>query len=718
MSGTRQTDPALLEAFVSEGREEAFEALVHRYGGLVHGVCSRRLERVHDAEDASQAVFLILARKARALRRRSSLAGWLHRVATNVCLNARKAIERREAKQREVGPMTATESPDPREWEILSPVLDGELNRLAEKYRAPLILHHLEGLTKEEVAGQLGWNEGTVSSRLHRGRELLRARLVRRGVGFSAGLLTTLLADYASASPLPAATATSIVKAGPLVAAGKAALTGVASAEVAALTNGTIRTMLAAKVVKAGAAVLATGVLGAAVAVGAARGSPPGAVQGDGVERARRTASIAADDRPDSKRRRRPRSRIDEEVPPPAASGPGRGVSSDPDTPAPSRAPAGAVPPVAGKPNRSATPTGDPGSRGGIPIEGVITLFSLEKHGEFEVATFDFGHVVLEKINERDRDILYGRETMDPLTLALQSDDRGKIIDLGEREWSSIRSVDSLPGRKSGFGSPTVRARLGRMYLAHIKDSDSDFRVLFRVEELVPDDRCTLAWAVVDSRDVTGPPPSDTVPGPRVVTRKPAPRGPAGPARAAAGHAKAPRPVPFQVTEGTATLFARITHKDYEKATVSFMYGIRDDPEREITRNDWDVQFGNNYFAFAPDRFSVNMHGGDHCRIRSLGPMTWDQVGSASIPPLPVKGYTRQQLRQMDGSRVKLGHMYVVHIVDITMRRQKDGTLFPERQHDFYALFRVESHRPKDRCTISWKLINDPATGASPHAIR
>jgi len=72
----------------------------------------------------------------------------------------------------------------------------------------------------------------------------------------------------------------------------------------------------------------------------------------------------------------------------------------------------------------------------------------------------------------------------------------------------------------------------------------------------------------------------------------------------------------------------------------------------------------------------------------------------------------------MDRILVELGPMYVVHIVDITMRRRKDGTRFPERQHDFYALFRVESHRPKDRCTISWKLIDDPATGAAPYAIR
>src|SRR5262249_52959560 len=170
-------DSDLLGRFVQCRDQAAFAELVRRHGPMVRNVCHGILRHRHDAEDAFQAAFLVLARKAEAIRKRPSVSGWLYEVAYHLALRARAS----SARQRQHEPRaTAMPPADPlldmtvRE---LQHVLHEELQRLPEKYRAPLVLCYLEGHTQDEAARQLGWTRGTVRGRLNRGRERLRARL-------------------------------------------------------------------------------------------------------------------------------------------------------------------------------------------------------------------------------------------------------------------------------------------------------------------------------------------------------------------------------------------------------------------------------------------------------------------------------------------------------------------------------------------------------------
>src|SRR5262249_45040927 len=159
--------------------EEAFAGLLRRHGPLVFGVCRQVLGDAHDAEDAFQATFLVLARKAATVARQDSLAAWLHRVALNVARTARTAAARRRAPERETALRTRPGPGDevaPGDWQ---PLLHEEVDRLPEKYRVPVVLCYLEGRTHEEAARQLGWPLGSVKGRLARARDLLRARLTR-----------------------------------------------------------------------------------------------------------------------------------------------------------------------------------------------------------------------------------------------------------------------------------------------------------------------------------------------------------------------------------------------------------------------------------------------------------------------------------------------------------------------------------------------------------
>jgi RNA polymerase sigma factor (sigma-70 family) len=238
-------DRELLERFVTEKDESAFAALVQRHGAMVLSVSHRVLSRRHDAEDAFQATFLVLARRAASVR--GSVGGWLHAVAYRVARRLRANLVRRPAQ--ELGridvpqPDTTTDVT----WREVRLVLDEELNRLPEKYRAPLILCYLEGLTQDEAAHQLGWPRGVLRGRLDRGRERLRARLVRRGVGLSTALLGAALAGMNASAGVPAVLAVAIVKAAQLVAAGRTAAPGAISAAAAALTEEVTQTMITTK---------------------------------------------------------------------------------------------------------------------------------------------------------------------------------------------------------------------------------------------------------------------------------------------------------------------------------------------------------------------------------------------------------------------------------------------------------------------------------------
>jgi RNA polymerase sigma factor (sigma-70 family) len=255
-------DRDLLERFLAARDDAAFQALLGRHGPMVYGVCRRVLPREQDAEDAFQATFLVLARQAGAIRKRASLASWLHGVAYRVALEAREGAARRrkhEGRARKaIGPAAL---PDEATWKDLRSLLDEELGLLPERLRAPLVLCYLEGLTQDEAARQLGLSKATCRRDLERGRQALAARLGRRGVTLSAALFAPLLAGGAASAALPPGLVGPTVEAAARLAARKA-VTVVLSARVTALTEGVIRTMWLTKIRAAAAALLAVAVLG------------------------------------------------------------------------------------------------------------------------------------------------------------------------------------------------------------------------------------------------------------------------------------------------------------------------------------------------------------------------------------------------------------------------------------------------------------------------
>ena len=170
------SDGQLLEWFIQQRAQAAFTALVRRHGPMVMSVCRRVLRNSHDAEDAFQATFLVLAEKASRLRQPELLANWLYGVAYRTALHARQRAARRSEREREAASPSSTSSDSEIEDREMRRVLDEELQALPEKYRAPLVLCYLEGMTNEEAARMLGWPSGSMSHRLARGRKLLGQR--------------------------------------------------------------------------------------------------------------------------------------------------------------------------------------------------------------------------------------------------------------------------------------------------------------------------------------------------------------------------------------------------------------------------------------------------------------------------------------------------------------------------------------------------------------
>jgi RNA polymerase sigma factor (sigma-70 family) len=195
------TDAALLSRFISESDEKAFAALVDRHGPLVFHLCRRVLGDVHDAEDAFQATFLVLARKAARVHPREALPAWLHVVARRVALRARSAKIRQvpNAQPLAIPPMDLRPDPlaDLSVRELLG-ILDEELERLPKVYRLPVILCGLESRSLEEAARQLGWTVGSVKGRLERGRARLHKRLIRRGATLTGALAAAELSRGAA----------------------------------------------------------------------------------------------------------------------------------------------------------------------------------------------------------------------------------------------------------------------------------------------------------------------------------------------------------------------------------------------------------------------------------------------------------------------------------------------------------------------------------------
>jgi RNA polymerase sigma factor (sigma-70 family) len=279
------SDAQLLDLYVAQQDEAAFAAIVRRHGPMVLAVCRRVLPNLPDAEDAFQATFLVLVRKASAIRPREMLGSWLHGVAWRAAQKVRVAAARRQARERLVEDLPEPASVAEGLWKDLQPLLDQELHRLPEKYRLPIVLCDLEGKTRKEAAQQLGWPEGTVAGRLAAARDLLARKLTRHGLPLSGGMLTALLSQQV-APAVPEALASSTVSSAALWAAGK--VVGAAPARVAVLCQAVLRGMLIRRASIVAAIVLMFGLsgLGAGLVVSAAL-APPAQRDGDGPPVAR-----------------------------------------------------------------------------------------------------------------------------------------------------------------------------------------------------------------------------------------------------------------------------------------------------------------------------------------------------------------------------------------------------------------------------------------------
>src|SRR5947209_2314233 len=201
------SDWQLLDRFASHRDETAFEALISRHGAMVQSICRRMLGFSVDVDDAFQATFLVLIKRAHTLGPSDAIAAWLHGVAVRVARRARADAARRGQREK-LGLVVERAGPDPAEYDADHwRILDEEIHRLPFKYRAPIVMCYLEGLTHEAAARQLNWPIGTVKGRLSRARSLLESRLTRRGVACAAGFVS-----FATAPTSEAAVAPSLLK--------------------------------------------------------------------------------------------------------------------------------------------------------------------------------------------------------------------------------------------------------------------------------------------------------------------------------------------------------------------------------------------------------------------------------------------------------------------------------------------------------------------------
>jgi RNA polymerase sigma factor (sigma-70 family) len=239
------TDRQLLDSFLGGHDPAAVEALVRRHGPMVWGVCRRIVGNHHDAEDAYQATFLVLVRKAVSIVRKDSVGNYLYGVARQTALKARSAValrRRREMQQIEIPEQMV---PDNKLWDHIEPWLDEELGLLPDRYREVIVLCDLEGKTRQEAARILGCPEGTIASRLARGRTMLARRLSRHGLALPGLSLGSTLVEKAGALSVPSQVMCAAIKATTLASAGSTA--GVVPPQVAALTDGVLRAMLLTK---------------------------------------------------------------------------------------------------------------------------------------------------------------------------------------------------------------------------------------------------------------------------------------------------------------------------------------------------------------------------------------------------------------------------------------------------------------------------------------
>jgi RNA polymerase sigma factor (sigma-70 family) len=293
--GVAPPDCVLLESFIASRDEIAFEGLVRRHGPMVLGVCRRILRNEADAEDAFQATFLVLVRRAAAIRPRAMVGNFLYGVANHTALRARAMRTKRLTKEREAVERVARPEPasgvsyDPghrgvdipghrgvdtprspttstQYEEDLHALLDQELKVLPDIYRAAIVLCDLEGKSIKEAARQLGCPQGTVGTRLARGRRLLSRRLARRGMAMSGSVMATAIAQNIAKAGVPPLLMNSTIKAACLIAAGQAAASSLLSLKAVALAEGVLKTMLLKKLKSAVAVLLALAVIGGGAA--------------------------------------------------------------------------------------------------------------------------------------------------------------------------------------------------------------------------------------------------------------------------------------------------------------------------------------------------------------------------------------------------------------------------------------------------------------------
>ena len=279
LAGADRSDGQLLAAFIGNRDADAFAGLVRRHGPMVLGVCRRVTGDHHTAEDAFQAVFLVLARRAAAVRPREQVGNWLYGVAYRTALKARAVLARRRSREKQVDVMP--ESPvatPPDVWSDLQPVIDEELARLPEKLRVPVVLCDLEGRPQREVAKHLGVPPATLATRLATARRTLANRLTKRGVTLSGGALAGLLSVHATAAAVPHALTHGITRAVEATSA-STVTSGLVSAQAVHLSEGVMRMMLLAKLkavaVIALTAVALTGGLGLGLIPAYAGGDNP-----------------------------------------------------------------------------------------------------------------------------------------------------------------------------------------------------------------------------------------------------------------------------------------------------------------------------------------------------------------------------------------------------------------------------------------------------------
>lgn len=233
-----QTDAELLECFVTRRDANAFGTLMKRHAAMVWGVCRHLLHREQDAEDAFQATFLVLARRAYCIRKAESVGSWLHSVAYRTAMKARKNAQKRQTLEREA-PARESAAPSDLAWCELQALLDEEVQCLPEKYRAPFVICCLGSKSRDEAAHELSVNGNTISSRIARARQLLQERLTRRGVTLSAALCAASLWQQSAAAVVPAMLLRNVIA----VVSG----TGSVSVAVSALVGQTARALALAR---------------------------------------------------------------------------------------------------------------------------------------------------------------------------------------------------------------------------------------------------------------------------------------------------------------------------------------------------------------------------------------------------------------------------------------------------------------------------------------